>query len=89
VLLVHANVGRDFRRGNPDSSRAGVSVEWAPAADWSLVAERFRESNTNFWRVGARYLLSAGLSIDLSRAGGMNGASLPWWTLGVNHSFAW
>lgn len=42
-VLVHLNAGRDLRHGQPDTSHAGVALEWAPQAAWAFVAERFRE----------------------------------------------
>lgn len=71
-LALHANVGRDFRRGGePDTSRAGAALEWAPRAAWSLVLERFRESDVDHWRAGLRHALSPSVSIDISRAKGL------------------
>jgi hypothetical protein len=88
AVLLHANLGWDFRHRSSDTLRAGVSAEWTPLPAWSLVAERFRESDTNFWRAGVRYAVSPQVSIDLNRAGGLNGASHPWWTVGLTRLFA-
>lgn len=86
-LAVHANLGRDFRRQGPDFTRSGVALEWAATPQWSLVAERFRESEANFWRVGARYAVNEALSVDLSQARGLAGAAPAWWTVGLNWAF--
>lgn len=88
-LAVHVNLGKDFHRGGerPDTRRAGAAVEWAATPAWSFVAERFRESDTNLWRLGARYALSEGNSLDLSQARGLHGSAPPWWTLGVTWAF--
>lgn len=84
---LHANLGRDFRRQGPDFNRSGVALEWTPFPQWSVVAERFRESGANFWRVGARYAVSDRLSIDLGQAKGLAGTAPAWWTLGLNWAF--
>ena len=86
-VAVHLNAGRDFRRGEPHSSRSGVAVEWMPAAAWSAVAERYRESGANFWRAGGRWSPTPELSVDISRAAGMSGGPAPWWTLGMKLAF--
>ena len=65
VIRIHANVGRDFWRGDRDTKRAGAAVEWAPSETWSFVVERFREVDINFWRAGVRYALSPVLSVDI------------------------
>ena len=83
-FAVHVNLGRDFRRHGPDLQRSGAALEWAALPQWSLMAERFRESGGNFWRVGARYEVNKRLSVDLSQARGLPGGSAAWWTLGVN-----
>ncbi len=86
-LAVHVNLGRDFRRQGPDLNRGGAALEWAASPRWSLVAERFRESEANFWRLGARYAVSDALSLDLSQARGLAGAAPAWWTIGLNWAF--
>lgn len=86
-LAVHVNLGRDFRRQGPDLRRSGAALEWAATPQWSLVAERFRESEANFWRLGARYAVSDALSLDLSQARGLAGAVPAWWTIGLNWAF--
>ena len=87
TVLIHANLGRDFRRGAPDTNRAGVAAEWAPLAQWSLITERYRENATNFWRVGTRYALNSSLNLDLSQARGLNKGELPFWTFGATWLF--
>ena len=90
TLLLHANIGRDFRNGAADTSRAGVALEWSPLTDWSLIVERYRESDSSFWRAGTRYAINPNLSLDLSRASDIRsggGRASSWWTLGVNWAF--
>ena len=90
TLLLHANLGRDFRNGAADTSRAGVALEWSPTAQWSFVLERFRENDGDFWRTGVRRVINPQLSVDLSRASDIRSGSAhasAWWTLGLNWAF--
>ena len=86
AVLIHANVGRDFWRGERDTNRAGAAAEWAASETWSFVVERFRQADFNFWRVGARYSLSPALDVDFSRTRG-SGEAIGWWTLGLTWTF--
>lgn len=84
TVAFHTNVGRDFRNGaEPDTSRLGVAVEWTPVPAWSFVAERFRESDVDLWRAGARYVLGPRATVDVSRAKGLQGSESAWWTVGL------
>ncbi len=89
ALLAHFNIWRDFRRGQPDTGRAGIALEWSPLATATLIAERFKEGGVNFKRAGARWASTPAISIDLSRARGMgmDGGAGAWWTLGLNWVF--
>ena len=86
-LRVHVNAGRDFVRGAANLSRSGAAVEWDASANWSLVAERFREVGLDFWRAGIRCAPHPDLSIDLSRAEGMAGAPNRW-AFGLTFAFS-
>lgn len=86
-LAVQVNLGRDFRRHGPDVARQGAALEWTATPHWSLVAERFRESEAGFWRLGARYAVTDALSVDLSQARGVTGGAPAWWTVGLNWAF--
>lgn len=89
ALALHLNIGKDFRRGRePDTLRAGAALEWAARPAWSFVAEAVRDSGARHWRAGARHVLAQGLSIDLSRAQGLDGGPPAWWTLGLNWEFS-
>lgn len=87
TLLVHVNAGRDLRAGADDENRAGVALEWAPLPAWSFVAERFRESRTNYWRAGARWVFTEALNVDLSHARSLDRGVPAWWTLGLTWAF--
>jgi hypothetical protein len=87
TLSAHANWGRNFLRGGVGQPRGGVSLEWAPTSDLSLVAERFREAANNSTRVGARYALTQDVKLDISRARSLNAGGVSWWTAGVIWEF--
>lgn len=67
--------------------RGGVSVEWVPVSDLSLVAERFREAANNWTRPGARYTLTPDIKLDISRAQSLNAGGVSWWTAGIVREF--
>ena len=88
-LSLHANVGRDFLRGQPDVPRSGVSVEWFPLSPrWRLELERYVEDETQFARGGVRWIASDRWTVDLSRAQSLRGARPSNWTLGATFAFA-
>ena len=87
TLSVHANYGRNFLRGGVGQPRGGVSLEWAPITDVSLVAERFREAANNSTRLGARYALTPDVKLDISRARSLHAGGASWWTAGVIWEF--
>lgn len=85
-LLAHVNVGRDFRRGQRDSRRAGLALEWTPSLAHSLIAERFDEGPARFRRFGVRWAWSPAANVDLSRSRGIDGGTSAW-TLGFGWVF--
>ena len=87
TLSAHLNWGRNFLRDGGGQPRGGVSLEWAPVSDVSLVAERFREAANNSTRVGARYTLTPEVKLDISRARSLNAGGVSWWTAGVIWEF--
>ena len=87
TLSAHLNWGRNFISGGAGQPRGGVSLEWAPISDLSLVAERFREGVNNAARLGARYALSPDVKLDISRARSLHAGSVSWWTAGVMWEF--
>ena len=87
TLSAHLNWGRNFLRGGVGQPRGGVSLEWAPVSDVSLVAERFREAANNSTRVGARYALTPEVKLDISRARSLNAGGVSWWTAGLIWEF--
>lgn len=82
-LVVHANVGRDQVEGMGGSARLGAAVEWTPSPTWSFVAERFKETDANLWRLGVRRVVAPSVTLDVSRADGLRAGPSPWWTVGL------
>ena len=87
TLSAHVNWGRNFLRGGVGQQRGGVSLEWAPVGDLSLVVERFREAANNSTRLGARYALTPDVKLDISRARSLSAGGPSWWTAGVIWEF--
>lgn len=87
ALLAHVNWGRDFQRNGPNQARGGLALEWTASTDWSFVAERFLQSGANSARIGARWALMPGVSLDVSRASTLGPAGPVWATVGVNWQF--
>ncbi len=87
TLSAHVNWGRNFLRGGVGQPRGGVSLEWAPVSDLSLVVERFREAANNSTRLGARYALTPDIKLDISRARSLSAGGVSWWTAGVIWEF--
>lgn len=82
-VAFHANAGRDLVHGAPDLDRSGVAMEWMPKAGWSLMAERYVESATQFIRAGVRWAATDNFTVDLSRAHSLRGPVPSNWTLGA------
>ncbi len=82
-LALHANVGRDLVHRASDSNRSGLAVEWMPMDGWSLTAERYAESATQFVRAGVRWNVGENFTLDLSRAHSLRGPVPSNWTLGA------
>ena len=87
AVLLHVNVGQDWLRGLPARGRAGVSLEWQAAPEWTVIGERFRQYGGDFARLGFQWQQSPSLGFDLSRARVVGGASGGSWTLGVTWTF--
>jgi len=83
-LVLHLNVGRDFRQDAPDVARQGVALEWHPAAPWQALVEWWRDALGPQRRVGLRYIVDDRVSVDLSRAQALDASRGAWWTLGLN-----
>jgi hypothetical protein len=87
AVLLHVNVGRDWLRDTRSRGRAGVSLEWQAAPEWTIVGERFHQYGSDFARLGVRWQQSPLLGFDLSRARGVGATSAGIWTLGATWTF--
>lgn len=87
ALLAHVNWGRDFQRGGPNQARGGLALEWTASAEWSFIVERFFQAGVSSARVGARWALMPGVSLDISRASTLGPSGPTWATVGVNWQF--
>jgi hypothetical protein len=83
ALAVHVNVGRDFLRDGRDLANGGVAVEWMPVPRWSLLLERYLDSETHFLRSGARWSAGRQWAVDVSYAQRLSGAIPSFWTVGL------
>jgi hypothetical protein len=86
-LALHLNLGRDVVHQGPDRNRGGVALEWMPARQWSVVAERYLEQDTHFVRAGLRWFGGERWSVDFSRAHRVAGPNPSLWTLGYTRVF--
>ena len=87
ALQLNVNVGRDWVRDMPTRGRAGVSLEWQSAPEWTIIGERFRQYGSDFARLGVQWQQSNALGFDLSRAVGVGATSAGTWTLGATWTF--
>jgi hypothetical protein len=87
-VAVHLNLGRDLRPQGRDLTRRGAALEWKPSPQWQGLAEWFDDGLSAHRRLGLRRLISADLSLDLSRAAPVGRTSDAWWTVGLNWTFA-
>jgi hypothetical protein len=87
ALVLNVNIGRDWVRDLPARGRAGASLEWQAAPEWTIIGERFRQFGADFARLGVQWQQSKALGFDLSRARGVGGTSAGTWTLGATWTF--
>ncbi|MCH7341786.1 hypothetical protein LZ017_00090 [Pelomonas sp. CA6] len=83
-LTLHLNLGRDFRRREPDQTRRGVALEWQPHERWQGLVEWFDDGQHAQRRVGLRHFFNENFSLDVSRAQALPRPGESWWTLGLN-----
>jgi hypothetical protein len=82
-LALNFNAGHDWLTRARDLPRGGVSVEWQALDAWTLVLERYLETDTHYVRAGAHWEIGGRWSLDLSRAQRLSGPAPSYWTLGV------
>lgn len=82
-LAVNLNAGRDWWNGARNLARGGLAAEWQAIASWTLIAERYLESETHFLRLGARWDGGRAWNVDLSYAQRLAGPVPSSWSLGL------
>ena len=88
TFALHANFGRSLHRNEDDRSLIGFAFEWTALESLNLIGERFKEGGDDYFRLGLHWVVDPQLSVDLSRAHGLqSGDDRPWWTLGLNWQF--
>ncbi|NCT83958.1 MAG: hypothetical protein GXC94_12475 [Comamonadaceae bacterium] len=83
-LVLHLNLGREFRPHGADVGRYGAALEWRVAPRWQALAEGWRDARGPQRRLGLRYAAGERVSVDLSRAQAQAASRSAWWTLGLN-----
>jgi len=83
-LGLHLNLGRDFLRGGGHLTRAGIGAEWGLNTDWKLLAERYAQDGTHFFRGTVRYAAGRNWTLEFGRAQRLAGPDPSRWTLQVN-----
>ncbi|ALV07512.1 hypothetical protein [Roseateles depolymerans] len=93
-LDLHVNVGREWRphaadgEHRADVERLGAALEWKATLHGQALVEWWRDSGGPQARVGWRYAIRDGLSVDASRAESLRHSRSGWWTVGLNWVFA-
>jgi hypothetical protein len=83
-LGLHLNLGRDFLRGGGHLTRSGIGAEWGVSNDWALLAERYAQDGTHFFRGTARFAAGRNWTLEFGRAQRLAGPEPSRWTLQVN-----
>lgn len=86
-LALHVNIGRDYINRGQNLAHSGVAAEWSANSQWSFLAERYVQSQTQYLRAGARWAVTKDWSIDLSRAHSLSGPLGSVWTVGTSWQF--
>ena len=83
-LELHLNVGRDFLRGGGHQLRSGIGAEWHVSGRWTLLAERYAQEETHFFRGTVRWAAGHNWALEFGRAERLAGPNPSRWTLQVN-----
>ncbi len=83
---VNVNLGWDHSNDG-STHRAGASAEWSPNPKTTVIGEHVRTGGASVSRLGVRFLLADGVSVDLSAAR-VSTREGRLFTVGVNHDFA-
>lgn len=87
-LAVHADFGRDLKRGEAGQRIAGVALEYMHDKKRSFVLERYEEQRTQYVRIGPRWTIVDAVTLDLSRAQRLAGPAPSLWTVGLTFELA-
>jgi hypothetical protein len=89
AATVHANLGREWTRGEPDAWTWGLALEAGLGERVDAVIEGFgAERGESTARLGLRWhVVPEAVSLDLSHAAELGGARDRWWTLGLTWEF--
>jgi hypothetical protein len=83
-LALHLNLGRDFLRGGGHLLRSGIGAEWKLRPEWSLLAERYAQDGTHFFRGTVRWAAGHNWTLEFGRAQRLAGPDPSRWTIQVN-----
>lgn len=83
-LELHLNLGRDFLRGGGHLQRSGLGAEWKLRPAWSLLAERYAQDGTHFFRGTVRWAAGHNWALEFGRAQRLAGPDPSRWTIQVN-----
>lgn len=86
-LAFHLNIGRDYINRSQNLAHSGVAAEWNANKQWSFVAERFVQLQTQYLRAGARWAVTKDWTVDVSRAHSLSGRFGSLWTVGTSWQF--
>lgn len=86
-VAVNANLGADWDFAGARTRRVGVSAEWVAHENLTVIGERVKFAGDWSSRLGARWLLSDAISVDLSAARTGPRATRVY-AIGLNHAFA-
>ena len=86
TLALNGNFGADWDAAGARTHRLGASGEWVAHERLTVIAERVRFGGEWTSRIGARFLLTDAMSVDLSVARvGPHAARV--YVIGLNHDF--
>ncbi|MCD0247250.1 hypothetical protein JWH04_19405 [Xanthomonas melonis] len=86
---IHANLGASALHAGPDTTSAGLGMEHAINASWTVLAEAFGDDHAGQGgQLGLRRMVGKASSIDLVAGQDRRNAPHGWITLGVNLAMA-
>ena len=86
-IALNANLGADWDFAGARTRRLGVSGEWIAHERFTVIGERVKFAGDWTSRLGARFMLSDSISVDLSAAR-VGPRATRVYVIGLNHDFA-